>query len=140
MAQRSPRKLPAGSQALLAVGEGEPLRGGRRLVDDWASGVKRLDHPGAARFGGLVGEQWIAVAGLDIDCDDATLGRSHRLDVHPDWRGQGVGRMLAAIEVRVATRLTRLVRGTEPPCLRASLNNWGTAGCLATRSVATRNG
>lgn len=106
--------LPAGVDALLAASEAEQLRFVRRLVNDWASGVNCFDHPGEAFFGVFEGERLIGVGGLNIDCDDATLGRIRRLYVHPGWRGRGVGRMLlAAIEAHAATRFTRVVLYTD---------------------------
>jgi GNAT superfamily N-acetyltransferase len=89
--------LPAGFDALAAAAGAEGHGFIARLATEWASGHNRFDHPGerliAVRDGGALA----AIGGVNRDpfLADPRVARLRHVYVHPDWRRQGIGALLA---------------------------------------------
>src|SRR3954447_15503574 len=77
---------------LLTASQREGCRFVSRLCEDWRSGTNRFDKPGEALFGLSIGEELVAVGGLNRQ--DESTGRLRRFYVHPSQRGQGLGSRL----------------------------------------------
>jgi len=82
------------------------------LIDDWASGAIRFDHPGEALFGVFEDGTLIAIGGLTIDpfLPSANLGRIRRVFVRAASRNQGVGQALMRALIGHARRTFPAVR------------------------------
>jgi GNAT superfamily N-acetyltransferase len=98
-------ELPPKSVELL-VGEREQAGLGfvRRLVDEWASGQNRFDHPGEAFFAATLAGRLVGVCGLNIDpyTSAPRAGRLRHLYVLIEHRHLGVGRQLVGEIIRAA--------------------------------------
>src|SRR5688572_6670308 len=89
--------LPADAfDHLVAPSKREGWRYVQRLAEEWASGANRFDQLGEVLLVARVEGKIVGVCGLNIDpyTGDPTIGRVRRLYVHPDYRGQGLGREL----------------------------------------------
>jgi GNAT superfamily N-acetyltransferase len=107
---------PGALDPLLATSAAEDFRFLTRLADEWRSGAERFDRPGALLLGVYRGAKLIAVGGLTPDPyeADAALGRLRHLYVHPEARGQGVGRLLvAALEAEARNHYSALTLRTD---------------------------
>ena len=62
----------------------------------WETGEQRFDRDGAALFAAFVGNHLAGIGGVKREADaDESAMRMHRFYVHPMYRRQGVGRVLA---------------------------------------------
>ena len=88
----------AGFEVLRAESEQAGLRFLRRLADDWASGVNRFHRPGEALFAARMGDELVAVGGLNVDPYATTprVGRVRHVYVLSGYRRSGIGRQLVA--------------------------------------------
>jgi ribosomal protein S18 acetylase RimI-like enzyme len=97
--------LPAsGFQALQAESERAGLGFLRRLADEWASGANRFDRPGEMLLGARIGDELIAVGGLNVDpyATRPGVGRVRHVYVLSAYRSLGIGRRLVAEIVAAA--------------------------------------
>ena len=67
-----------------------------KTEDEWVSGDNRFDKPGEGFFIARAAGTVVGTCGLNIDpfTKDRSIGRLRHLYVHPDHRGDGVGRRL----------------------------------------------
>ena len=77
-----------------AIAEGHTFV--RKTEDEWLSGDNRFDQPGEGFFVARANGAIVGICGLNIDpfARDPSVGRLRHLYVHPDRRGEGVGRRL----------------------------------------------
>lgn len=88
-----------------------------RLVTDWNAWSNRFDVHGEVLLGARRDGRLVAVGGLNRDpyVDDPTVGRIRHVYVHPEARGEGVGRQLVSELVNRARRHFRRVRVRAGP-------------------------
>jgi ribosomal protein S18 acetylase RimI-like enzyme len=91
---------------LVLESEREGFRFLRRFYDDYTSGTNRFDREGEALFVAQVSSQLVGICGLNQDpyLRDSKVGRIRRLYVHPNFRKQGVGKLLVANVIEEAKR------------------------------------
>ena len=88
--------LPAGFGDLRDEARREGYTHMDRLAAEWGSGTNRFDAAGEALMAARVGGELAGVGGITRDPIDAAALRMRRFYVRPRYRGQGIGRGLAA--------------------------------------------
>jgi len=87
--------LPDGITALRAEARREGYRFLECLAADWTAGVVRFDHPGEVLLTASVAGVLVSIGGLTLDPAVPGALRMRRFYVHPAFRRQGIGRILA---------------------------------------------
>lgn len=109
--------MPHDVERLLDASRREDYNFVERLVADWNDGSNRFDGASELLLSVRVDGKLVAVGGLNRDpyLDDPTVGRIRHVYVHPDARGQGIGRELVSVLVDRARLLFRCVRVRAGP-------------------------
>jgi len=108
---------PGELDELVTESSREGFRHIRRLVKEYASGVNRFDREHEALFACRSGGRIIGICGLNQVSDfGGDIGRVRRMYVLPEFRRQGVGRMLMQAVIQTAGHhYSRLVLRTDQP-------------------------
>lgn len=88
--------LPPGMATLAEAAALEGVRNVGKLIAAWETREQRFDRDGAALFAAFVDKDLAGIGGVKREADaDESAMRMHRFYVHPMYRRQGVGRVLA---------------------------------------------
>ncbi len=119
---RAVTSLPTDLTDLLESSVVEGYEFVQRLVEDWEEGANRFDRAGEVLLEARVEGRLVAVGGLNRDpyLDDPEVGRIRHVYVHPEARGNGVGRLLLDTLVNHARHVFRRVRVRAVPPERGS--------------------
>ncbi len=93
---RLEQHLPLGMSTLAEAAALEGVRNVGKLMAAWEAGEQRFGRDGAALFAAFVDKDLVGVGGVkrEEDAGESAM-RMHRFYVHPMYRRQGVGRVLA---------------------------------------------
>lgn len=92
--QRIEDILPVDVNDLALLAQQEGFCHVARLVAEWNDGF-RFDRLGEMLMAGCQGDMLVAIGGVTIDPAHQDALRMRRFYVHPDYRRQGIGRILA---------------------------------------------
>ncbi|MDE1993507.1 MAG: GNAT family N-acetyltransferase [Rhizobiaceae bacterium] len=87
--------LPEGLSSLAMEARREGYRFVDRLVDEWVDGRNRFDRNGERLMMANIDGSLVAIGGLTIEPAMTEALRMRRFYVHPSYRGQGIGGLLA---------------------------------------------
>ena len=109
-------KLPQDLANLAANAKSEGFRFLARLDRDFRDGTNRFAKQGEALFEVRDQETLTGIGGLNIDpyAKNGRVGRVRRLYIHPEYRGNGVGKLLmSTIEQHAHCTFTELHLRTD---------------------------
>lgn len=115
--------------SLLAPLNKEALIVGEHLIEktlkEWLTGENTFSKPGEKLWGLFIGNQCIAVGGLNIDpfleSNDGTVGRVRHVYVAKEYRRQGLSKVLMNLIINEARRNFKLLRLSTHNPIAASL-------------------
>ena len=88
--------LPPGMATLAEAAARVDVRNVGKLIAAWESGEQRFVRDGAALFAAFVGNDLAGIGGVKREAGAGESAmRMHRFYVHPMYRRQGAGRLLA---------------------------------------------
>ncbi|KAA0698679.1 N-acetyltransferase [Neorhizobium sp. P12A] len=87
--------LPDDVTLLASAAEREGYEHIRRLVDEWADGLNRFSRRGERLLVAFEENDVVAIGGLTVEFSRVDWLRMRRFYVLPQYRGRGIGRMIA---------------------------------------------